>query len=94
MAFDDDAHQRKLEVDHIVPIDDYALVAGLHVPWDVQALTTAQNNQRRRGCVNEFRCTSEKAADYVARGIAVWKKDLAEDDGTIDWSKYPRPQGR
>lgn len=89
-AFEDDTHQQGLEVDHFVPIDDHPDLAGTHVPWNVQALTTAENNQRRRGCVNEFRCTDAEAADYVARGMAVWKKDIAED-GTIDWSRYPRP---
>src|SRR5690606_21030234 len=39
VAFEDDTHQRGLEVDHLVPIDDHPDLAGTHVPWNVQALT-------------------------------------------------------
>lgn len=81
------------EVDHIVPIDSHPELAGLHVPWNLRVITVAKNRQRSQGRVNEFRCTPEEAADYVARGMAVWKEDVAED-GTIDWHKYPRPKDR
>lgn len=80
------------EVDHLVPIDSHDELAGIHVPWNLRVITRPKNRQRSKGRVDEFRCTDAEAADYVARGMAVWKKDIAED-GTIDWSKYPRPAG-
>ncbi|MBX3436248.1 MAG: hypothetical protein KF861_02075 [Planctomycetaceae bacterium] len=81
---------KKEEVDHKVPIHDHPDIAGLHVPWNLQVLTRAKNRQRSRGRVAAFTCTPQEAAAYVACGMAVWKRDIGED-GSIDWSKYPRP---
>lgn len=78
------------EVDHFVPIDDHPDLVGLHVPWNLRHLPVAKNRQRSRGRVNEFSPCPQEVETYVAYGMAIWKRDLA-DDGTIDWSKHPRP---
>jgi hypothetical protein len=76
------------EVDHFVPINHPGCpIIGTHVPDNLQVLTPAENAQRQAGCVNEFRCTSEQAEEYIARGWAVWRSDKAAD-GRIAWSKY------
>jgi hypothetical protein len=75
------------EVDHIVDRDRLPLVAGLHVPWNLQYLTKVQDRKKPRTC------TMGQAAEYVRLGMAVWKEDIGPD-GTIDWDKYPRPAAR
>jgi hypothetical protein len=41
-----DAHQRGLEVDHIVPVRGRD-VSGLHVPWNLRAVTREENRAKR-----------------------------------------------
>ncbi len=39
------AHERGLEVDHIVPLKS-DLVCGLHVPWNLQAICRQDHNKK------------------------------------------------
>ncbi|NMG40381.1 hypothetical protein GRZ55_14125 [Chelativorans sp. ZYF759] len=77
-----------LVVDHIIPIV-HPLLAGLHRLANLQYLTARENTQK----ANRFDCTVEEAAEYVARGLAVWARDVNDFDGTINWSRYPPPRG-
>jgi hypothetical protein len=40
-----DAKQRGLTVDHIVPVSSF-LVCGLHVPWNITAISAERNTQK------------------------------------------------
>lgn len=49
LAVYEEAKRRGMTVDHIIPIQ-HPLVCGLHVPWNLQLLTLAENSAKQ----NEF----------------------------------------
>jgi hypothetical protein len=71
------------EIDHIVPLSG-KLIAGLHVPDNLQYLT---HDEHRRKTNAQRPYTQEEAERLVARGVAVWRKDIGAA-GEIDWQKY------
>lgn len=82
MAFYRDARNKGMTVDHIVPFNHPAL-AGLHVLANLQHLSLKDN--MRKG--NRLPETEGGPAEYVRRGMAVWRRDVG-DDGRVDWQRY------
>lgn len=72
-------------VDHIIPIcppPDCPIV-GIHVRGNLQHLL--QRASQKKGF--KFTCTGAQAADYVARGLAIWAKDV-DAQGFVNWQAY------
>ncbi|MFN4274529.1 MAG: HNH endonuclease signature motif containing protein [Aliihoeflea sp.] len=62
------------EVDHVVPLK-HKLVAGLHVPANLQYLTVAENNAKG----NRLEMTAEEAVEFIAMGRGCWAAHTGHD---------------
>src|SRR5690606_2244717 len=78
-----------MSVDHIIPIVHPEL-AGLHVIGNLRYLPLSTNISR----ANRFECSHKQAEDYVRQGLAVWRRDVDENTGEVDWAKYSRSEER
>ena len=73
-----------MTVDHIVPLR-HPEVVGLHVLQNLAYLTDADNKRKLVKLPDGL-----TPAQAVERGMAIWRRDVAED-GTINWEPY-RPR--
>jgi 5-methylcytosine-specific restriction endonuclease McrA len=69
------------EVDHICPLK-HPEVVGLHVRPNLQYLSPEQNSRKGNSLPEHV-----TPAQAVEMGIAVWRRDVAED-GTVNWGPY------
>jgi hypothetical protein len=74
-----------LTVDHVAPLK-HAEIIGLHVLENLAYLSRSDNS--RKGCKLPEGLTPAKA---VARGLAIWRRDVDPVTGEVNWEPY-RPQ--
>lgn len=70
-----------MTIDHVAP-RSHPQIVGLHVIQNL-AYMTREANGAKSNCLPE----GMTPAEAVARGMAIWRKDV-DADGTIHWERY------